>query len=108
MAAKAGKDIVASLDGLDKLLAHRLRLALCVLLARYESMSFSRLKALTGETDGNLGANLRRLEDAQYVRVKKMHVDRKPVSWYTLAPRGRKTLRRHLDALTDVIGIVDD
>jgi len=55
MTAKAGKDIVSSLDGLDKLLAPRVRLALCVLLARFESMSFSRLKELTRETDGNLG-----------------------------------------------------
>ena len=108
MTAKAGKDILSSLDGLDKLLAPRLRLALCVLLARFESMSFSRLKELTRETDGNLGANLRKLEVALYLRVKKTHVDRKPVSWYTLTARGRKALRRHLDALADVIGIVDD
>ena len=108
MTAKAGNDIVSSLDGLDKLLAPRLRLALCVLLARFESMSFSRLKELTRETDGNLGANLRKLEVALYLRVKKTHVDRKPVSWYTLTARGRKVLRRHLDALADVIGIVDD
>ena len=71
MTAEAGEDVVRSLDGLDKLLEHRLRLALCVLLSRFESMSFSRLKKLTGETDGNLGANLRKLEDARYVRVKK-------------------------------------
>ncbi len=108
MAAKAGKDIVSSLDGLDRLLEHRLRLALCVLLARFESLSFSRLKKITVETDGNLGANLRKLEDAKYLRVKKMHVDRKPVSWYTLSPRGRKALSRHLEALTEVIGIVDN
>jgi DNA-binding PadR family transcriptional regulator len=106
MTAEAAEDIVRSLDGLDKLLEHRLRLALCVLLTRFESMSFSRLKKLTGETDGNLGANLRKLEDARYVRVKKMHVARKPVSWYTLTALGRKALRRHLDALSDVIGRV--
>lgn len=106
MTAEVEEDIVSSLNGLDKLLEHRVRLALCVLLTRFESLSFSRLKHLTGETDGNLGANLRKLEDARYARVKKMHVDRKPVSWYTLTAKGRKALRRHLDALTEVIGIV--
>ena len=108
MTAKAAEDIVRSLDGLDRLLEHRLRLALCVLMSRSESMSFSRLKKLTGETDGNLGANLRKLEDVRYIKVKKMHVDRKPVSWYTLTAKGRKALRGHLDALADVIGTVRD
>ena len=108
MTAEAAEDVVRSLDGLDKLLEHRLRLALCVLMTRSESMSFSRLKKLTGETDGNLGANLRKLEDVRYIRVKKMHVDRKPVSWYTLTAKGRKALRGHLDALADVIGTVRD
>ena len=104
MAAEVEEDIVSSLNGLDKLLEHRLRLALCVLLTRFESLTFSRLKNLTSETDGNLGANLRKLEDAKYVRVKKMHVDRKPVSWYTLTAKGHKALRRHLDVLKEVIG----
>ncbi len=37
-----------------------------------------------------------------------MHVERKPVSWYTLTAKGRKALRRHLNALTDVIGTIAD
>ncbi len=52
------------LAALDTLLDHRVRLAICVLLSRYDRLSFSRLKELTGETDGSLGAHLRKLEDA--------------------------------------------
>ena len=108
MTAEAEEDVVRSLDALDRLLEHRLRLALSILLMRFESLSFSRLKKLTGETDGNLGANLRKLEDARYLRVRKMHIDRKPVSWYAITARGRRALRRHLDALAHVIGTVAD
>ena len=54
--------------GSDRLLEHRLRLAICVLLTRYDRLSFSRLKQLTEETDGNLGANLRRLEEAGFLK----------------------------------------
>ena len=97
------QQIVQSMDGLDKLLEHRLRLALCVLLTRFDMLSFRRLKEITQETDGNLGANLRKLEDAHYLRIKKAHVDRKPVTWYTLTVRGDKALRKHLDALSQVI-----
>src|SRR3954447_24430729 len=88
----------AGLDGLDPLLQHRSRLGVCVLLSTADALSFSRLKALLGETDGNLGAQLRKLEEAQYVTVRKEFADRKPVSWYSLAVPGRAALKRHLHA----------
>src|SRR5687767_2669228 len=52
------------LGELDDLLQHRARVTAAVLLARHDQLSFSRLKELLDETDGNLGAHLRRLEDA--------------------------------------------
>jgi len=91
------------LSDLDRLLEHRVRLAVCVLLSRYDRLSFSRFKELTEETDGNLGANLRRLEEEGYLSVEKEFVDRKPVTWYTLTARGRRALRSHLDAMTRMI-----
>ena len=91
------------LDGLDRLLEHRVRLAVGVLLTRYDRLSFSRLKELTDETDGNLGANLRKLEEEGYLTVAKEFVERKPVSWYAITAKGRRALRSHLDALGRVI-----
>lgn len=91
------------LDALDRLLEHRVRLAICVLLTRYDRLSFSRLKDATGETDGSLGAHMKRLEDAGYVRVTKRFVDRKPVTWYALTAAGRAALAGHLAALESLI-----
>ena len=91
------------IERLDRVLEHRLRLAIAVLLTRYERLSFSRLKELTDETDGNLGANLRKLEDEGYVVVAKEFVERKPVSWYSITPAGRRALRAHLDTLSKMI-----
>jgi DNA-binding PadR family transcriptional regulator len=91
------------IDRLDRLLEHRVRLAVCVLLTRYERLSFSTIKGLTEETDGNLGANLKKLEDEGYVSVAKEFVDRKPVTWYAITARGRKALRAHLDGLGKLI-----
>jgi DNA-binding PadR family transcriptional regulator len=90
-------------DRLDRLLEHRLRLALAVLLSRYDRLSFSRLKELTDETDGNLGANLRKLEEAGYATVTKEFVERRPVSWYAITASGRRALEAHLDALGSMI-----
>ena len=91
------------LAALDTLLDHRVRLAICVLLSRYDRLSFSRLKELTGETDGSLGAHLRRMEDGGYLLVKKEFVERKPTSWYALSPKGLAALSVHLEALTDLL-----
>jgi len=91
------------LAGLDPLLQHRLRLGIAVLLAEADRMTFSRLKELLGSTDGNLGAQLRRLEDAGYVSVRKQFVQRKPVSWYALKAAGRRALAAHLDAMQALV-----
>jgi len=90
---------IDGLDELDKLLEHRVRLAICVLLSRSDAMTFSRFKTLLEETDGNLGANLRRLEEAGYISVDKRFEDRKPVSWYSLTMDGRAALKKHVEAL---------
>ena len=81
------------------MLQHRSRVATTVLLARHGTLSFSRLKQLLGETDGNLGAQLRKLEEAGHLGVRKEFQDRRPVTWYRLAPKGRRALTAHLDAL---------
>jgi DNA-binding MarR family transcriptional regulator len=91
------------LDRLDPLLQHRSRLGTMVLLSDVDAMSFSRLRDLLKETDGNLGAQLRKLEEAGYVGVRKEFNNRKPVSWYSLLPAGRSALRNHLKALDSLI-----
>ncbi len=54
-------------------------------------------------TDGNLGAQLRRLEDDGYIALRRDFVERKPVTWYRLTAAGRKAVDRHLKALQAVI-----
>jgi len=84
---------------LDKMLEHRSRLAICSLLAKYEQISFRRFKELLTETDGNLGAQLRKLEDARYISVSKEFEGRKPISWYSINELGHKALLTHINAL---------
>ena len=102
-AARASVGRPRPLQALDPILQHRSRLGAIVLLSQTSDLTFSRLKGLLGETDGNLGAQLRKLEDAGYVSVDKQFADRKPVSWYALTQAGRKALKAHLRAMEDVI-----
>ena len=84
---------------LDSNLQHRVRLAICVLLADDSEMSFSRLKELLQETDGSLGAQLRKLEDEKYLDMRKEIVGRKPVTWYRLSAAGRLALSNHIESM---------
>ncbi len=93
------ENIQSEYQKLDRLLEHRSRFAICALLKRYDKMAFSRFKQLLKETDGNLGAQLRKLEDAAYIVVEKEFQGRKPVSWYQLTEQGRAALRSHLEGL---------
>lgn len=92
-----------ALGRLDAALEHRVRLAICVLLSRTNALTFSRFKELLDQTDGNLGAQLRRLEDERYVALRRDFVDRKPVTWYSLTPQGRSALRAHIRGLQGLL-----
>ena len=102
-AAAAVEGTAAALDRLDPLLQHRSRLGALVVLSDVDAATFVRLRDLLGETDGNLGAQLRKLEEAAYLSVRKAFEGRKPVSWYAITPAGRAALRRHLDAMAALI-----
>ena len=97
-----------ALDGLDPVLEHRTRLAIGVLLARHGEITFSRFKEQLELTDGNLGAQLRKLEDAAYLKLRRDFVERRPVTWYSLTPAGRKALDRHMRALQAVIAVAQN
>lgn len=96
------------LHRLDPVLEHRVRLAACVLLSRTEEISFSRFKELLRQTDGNLGAQLRKLEDAGYIKLRRQFANRRPVTWYRLTPAGRRALKHHLANLQAIIGAGDE
>lgn len=99
---ETGEEVV--LEGFDKLLEHRVRLGVCVLLSRHDRLSFVRLRTLLHESDGSLGAHLRKLEDQNYISVEKAYEGRKPVSWYTLGKNGQRSLSKHLSALRKILG----
>jgi hypothetical protein len=67
------------------------RLTICVLLAKHDTFSFTRLKTLLDETDGSLGAHLRKLDDGGYLAVEKTYRERRPVTWFGSARPGGHT-----------------
>ncbi len=60
----------------------------------------------TGATDGNLGAQLLKLEKAGYVAVAKSFVQRKPQTLYRVADAGRTARTEYVRALRQLLGSV--
>ena len=89
------------LQSLNGLLDHRVRLAICVLLSKYDAMSFSRLKQVLEETDGSLGTHLRKLEDGGYLAIDKTYRGRRAgdlVRAHRRRPHPAGAARREPDA----------
>jgi DNA-binding PadR family transcriptional regulator len=92
------------LPELNPLVHGKLRLALLSLLAGVEEAEFTWLRAKTGSTDGNLGAQLMKLEDAGYLAVEKKFVQRKPQTTYRITAVGREALSEYVQALKQLLG----
>jgi DNA-binding MarR family transcriptional regulator len=74
-------------------------------LASVERAEFTFLRDQVKATDGNLGAHLRKLEDAGYVTATKRFADRKPVTDYRLTPAGRAAFEAYVQQLATLTGI---
>jgi DNA-binding HxlR family transcriptional regulator len=92
------------LPELNPVIHGKLRLALLALLAGVEEAEFTWLRTKTGSTDGNLGAQLQKLEEAGYVAVKKRFVQRKPQTLYRMTEEGRTALTEYVQALKQLLG----
>lgn len=92
------------LPELNPVVHGKLRLALLSLLAGVEEAEFTWLRAKTGSTDGNLGAQLMKLEEAKYVAVEKKFVQRKPQTLYRITGAGRDALSEYVQALKQLLG----
>jgi DNA-binding MarR family transcriptional regulator len=68
-----------------------------------ELIEFTRLRAVTQATDGNLGAHLATLEGAGYVTTEKDFVGKKPRTRIGMTPTGRAAFRRHVDYLRTLL-----
>src|SRR5512145_65646 len=82
----------------------RLRImAVLVALEPTNEVDFIYLRDLLEVTDGNLGAHLRKLEEAGYILVNKVFVERKPRTFVSATPEGRNAFQEHVAALEAIL-----
>ncbi|WP_419161539.1 winged helix-turn-helix domain-containing protein [Candidatus Palauibacter sp.] len=88
---------------LDPLIHSRIRLSVLAILAGVEDAEFTYLRDQVKTTDGNLGAHLRKLEDAGYVRVSRSFVGRRPITRYRTTETGRGAFRDYVNRLERIL-----
>jgi len=88
---------------LDPIIHSRIRLAVLSILLSVKEADFNYLKKTIGTTDGNLSTHLAKLEQANYISVKKSFKGKKPLTTCSITEKGRNAFSKYVKALEDVI-----
>ena len=90
---------------LDKLIHERARLLILTHLASNEDIetSFNDLQSKLNFSSGNLSVQLRKLADADYVKIHKTFKDNKPYTTVVITTTGIKALSAYLEEMEKII-----
>lgn len=93
----------------DKVIHERGRLLILTFLASADSKSssFSELQERLSFTSGNLSIQLKTLQKAGYVVIRKQFKDNKPLTTASITPSGRKALSKYLEEMQRLIQMID-
>jgi len=83
-------------------------MAALVAMGQGDQVEFPHIRDLFNLTDGNLGAHLRKLEDAGYVELNKTFVARKPCTYIGATSQGRQDFVDHVAALEAIVYAGED
>lgn len=90
-------------DKLNPVIHSRVRLAVLSILVSVKEADFNYLKKTIGTTDGNLSANLSKLEEVGYISIKKTFRGKKPLTTCSISGKGREAFSEYLKALESYI-----
>lgn len=88
---------------LDDIIHSRIRLAVMAVLVSVDEAEFTFLREKVNATDGNLSIHLKKLEEAEYISVRKSFFERKPLSTYKLTEKGRTAFEIYIKRLEQFI-----
>lgn len=87
------------MNGLDPVIHPLNRLQICAVLAPHDEVEFAVVREEVGVSDSVLSKQVKHLEEAGYVAVRKGVVDTRQRTWLGLTRAGRKAFDGHLAAL---------
>jgi DNA-binding MarR family transcriptional regulator len=89
----------------DELILSKTRLGIISALIGGDKLEFTYLRNTLNLSDGNLSVQIRKLEEAGYIKVEKVFVDRKPKTFCKITSKGRKAIRNLIRKLENLNGI---
>ncbi len=87
------------LPDLDPLIHSRIRLGILSILIAVREATFTYLKEKLNVTDGNLSANINKLELEGYIEVIKAFKGKRPQTSCRITEKGRKAFKKYVDTL---------
>jgi DNA-binding MarR family transcriptional regulator len=88
--------------GLDEVIHAPVRFSIVATLAAVENAEFSFVRDTVEISDSVMSKQAALLEQAGYVKVKKGYIGKRPRTWLSLSPEGRRAYAAHLAALTEI------
>jgi len=98
------------MPSLDALIHQPIRLQIMAILSaleKGEQVNFTHLRDVLKVSDGNLGAHLLKLEEAEYIIQEKTYVSRKPCTFISATAHGVAAFEGHVSALKQLLGDYD-
>ncbi|MFC1677729.1 winged helix-turn-helix domain-containing protein [Planctomycetota bacterium] len=87
----------------DELVLSRTRLGILALLIGGDKLDFTYIRKALKLSDGNLSVQIRKLEEAELIKVKKIFIERKPKTFCTITPKGRKAIKGLVAELESIL-----
>jgi DNA-binding MarR family transcriptional regulator len=92
---------------LDAVIHAPVRFSIMATLAAADSAEFSFVRDTVEMSDSVLSKQVAALEQAGYVAVRKGYVGKRPRTWLSITPAGRRAFEEHVSALVAIAGRAD-
>ena len=89
----------------DELILSRTRLGIISTLIGGDKLEFTYLRNALNLSDGNLSVQIRKLEEAGYIKVEKVFIDRKPKTFCKITRKGQKAVLNLISRLEDMVNL---
>jgi DNA-binding MarR family transcriptional regulator len=89
----------------DELILSKTRLGIISALISGDKLEFTYLRNVLNLSDGNLSVQICKLEQAGYIKVEKVFVDRKPKTFCKITAKGRKAVKNLIRKLENLVNL---
>jgi DNA-binding MarR family transcriptional regulator len=89
----------------DELILSKTRLAIISALMHGDKLEFTYLRHTLKLSDGNLSVQIRKLENAGYIKIQKIFIDRKPKTFCRITRKGQMAVKNLISKLENLVNI---